>query len=397
MATSAPPALGEGLRTHPPTPGSALLRRVAVARRLDWVLVAAVAGLCALGAALVLSATRQRLIDVGGAPDSYLKRQVLNIAIGAVLAVGAAVVDYRSLRAYAPVIYVASILGLLAVLSPLGSSVRGAHSWIVLPGGFSVQPSEFAKVALVVGIAMLLSEKRDAEDTPRDVDVVLALATAAVPLSLIMLQPDLGTAVVIACLLLGMIAISGAAARWVVGLVVAGIAIGTAAVTSGLISGYQLDRFEAFIDPSKDPQGVGFNVSQAKIAIGTGGLHGQGLFHGAQTQGKFVPEQQTDFVFTVAGEELGLLGAIGIVALLALVVWRGCRIAANAEDLFGRLVAVGVVCWLTFQAFENIGMTVGIMPVTGVPLPFVSYGGSSMFATLTAIGLLENVHLRRYA
>ena len=393
MATSTSYGLGSPTR---PRPGSALLGRAAFVRRVDWLLVVAVAALSALGSALVLSATRQRMTDAGGDPQAYLKRHLLNISIGVVLAVVAAVVDYRSLRAYAPVIYVASILGLLAVLSPLGSTVNGAHSWIVLPGGFTVQPSEFAKVALVVGIAMLLSEKRDAEDTPRDVDVVLTLAVAAVPLGLIMLQPDLGTAVVVSCLLLGMIAISGAPARWVAGLLLGGVALGTLAVTSGAISGYQLDRFEAFIDPSKDPQGAGFNVSQAKIAIGTGGVHGQGLFHGAQTQGKFVPAQQTDFVYTVAGEELGMVGSIGIIALLGLIIWRACRIAAQAEDLFGRLVAVGVVCWFTFQAFENIGMTVGIMPVTGVPLPFVSYGGSSMFATMMAVGLLENVHMRRY-
>jgi rod shape determining protein RodA len=285
----------------------------------------------------------------------------------------------------------------VAVLSPLGKTINGSHSWIVLPAGFSVQPSELAKVALVVGMAMLLSEKRDAENEPRNTDVMLALVFASVPLALVMLQPDLGTALVISALVLGVIAVSGAAIRWVVGLVIGAAVVATVAVQVGFLKPYQLDRFTAFLDPTADPKGAGYNVRQAQIAIGSGGIHGQGLFEGAQTQGKFVPEQQTDFIFTVAGEELGFVGAVGLVLLLGIVLWRATRIAVRADDLYGRLVATGVVCWFTFQAFENIGMTLGIMPVTGVPLPFVSYGGSSMFANLLAIGLLENVHMRRYA
>ncbi|MGN6245065.1 MAG: rod shape-determining protein RodA [Motilibacteraceae bacterium] len=371
--------------------------RESVWPRLDWVLVGTVLAMCVVGSLLVWSATRGRMIDAGGDPQSFVKKNVLNIVIGLGLGLATTFFDYRMLRAYAPVIYVASILGLLAVLSPLGSTINGAHSWIVLPAGFSVQPAEFAKVALVVGMAVLLSEKRDAEDTPRDVDVMLALAFAAVPLGLIMLQPDLGTSLVICCLLLGVIAVSGAKARWVGGLVLAGVLLGFVAVQAGVIHEYQIKRLTSFVDPNADPSGSGYNVRQAQIAIGSGGVDGQGLFHGYQTQGKFVPEQQTDFVFTVAGEELGLVGAGGIIALLGLLLWRALRIAARAEDLFGRLVAVGIVCWFTFQAFENIGMTLGLMPVTGVPLPFVSYGGSSMFANFMAVGLLENVHLRRYA
>jgi rod shape determining protein RodA len=161
-----------------------------------------------------------------------------------------------------------------------------------------------------------------------------------------------------------------------------------------LLKQYQIDRFTAFTDPTKDAQGSGYNTHQARIAIGSGGLFGKGLFHGTQTNGQFVPEQETDFVFTVAGEELGLAGSGLIVLLLGFVLWRGLSIAARAEDSFGTLLAVGVVCWFGFQAFENIGMTVGIMPVTGLPLPFVSYGGSSMFANMLAVGLLQNVHMR---
>jgi rod shape determining protein RodA len=306
----------------------------------------------------------------------------------------AALVDYRSLRAYAPVVYVASCLGLVAVLSPLGKTINGAHSWIVLGGGFQVQPSEFAKVALVVGMAMLLAEQRDAEDGPRSSDVLLVLALAAVPMALVLLQPDLGTVLVLVFIVLGVLALSGASAGWIVGLVAAGAVVCVAAVQLGVLDDYQVDRFAAFANPALDPQGVGYNTNQARIAIGSGGISGKGLFEGTQTNGRFIPEQQTDFIFTVAGEELGLWGGSLLLGLLGVVLWRGLRIASRSKDAFGRLVAVGVVCWFAFQSFVNVGMTLGIMPVTGLPLPFVSYGGSAMFANLVAVGLLQNVHLR---
>jgi rod shape determining protein RodA len=380
----------------PPSRGARLLHRDSLLRRLDWTLLLAVLALSAIGAALVWSATRQEALDTGGDPQAFLKKHILNVAVGLVLGAVASVFDYRMLRAYAPVLYVLSLVGLVLVLSPLGSTINGSHSWIVLPAGFSVQPSELAKVSLVVGMSMLLAEKRDAEDTPRHVDVLLALAVAAVPLTLVMLQPDLGTALVICALVLGLVAVSGAALRWVVGLVAGAVLVAFVAIQTGMLKDYQLDRFRAFYDPSADPKGAGYNVRQSQIAVGSGGVDGQGLFHGAQTQGQFVPAQQTDFIFTVAGEELGFVGAATVVALLGLVLWRVGRVAMQAEDLFGRLVATGILCWFAFQAFENIGMTLGIMPVTGVPLPFVSYGGSSMFASLLAVGLLQNVHMRRY-
>jgi rod shape determining protein RodA len=352
-----------------------------------------VTGLVGIGSLLVWSATRARMTSAGLDPQTFLKKHIINAVIGIALATVAALIDYRSLRAYAPIVYVLSCIGLLAVLSPLGSTINGAHSWIVLPAGFQVQPSEFAKVAIVVGLAMLLSETRDGEDAPRDIDVLLALSFCALPMGLIMLQPDLGTTVVIVFIILGVLAVSGAPSRWVVGLLAAGVLAG-AVVAPHILSSYQKDRFAAFANPTIDPRGVGYNTRQARTAIGSGGLTGKGLFHGTQTQGRFIPEQQTDFVFTVAGEELGLVGAGSIILLLGLVLWRGLRIASMALDPFGRLVAAGVVCWFAFQSFVNIGMTLGIMPVTGLPLPFLSYGGSAMFANLIAIGLLQNVHMR---
>jgi len=363
-------------------------------RRLDWVLALAVAGLVAMGALLVWSATRQRMLDAGLPDTAFLQRHLINAAIGLALASVAALIDYRTLRAYAPVVYVAACLGLVAVLTPLGRTINGAHSWIVLGGGFQVQPSELAKVALVVGLAMLLAERRDMEAGPRGGDVVLVLLVAAVPMALVMLQPDLGTVLVLVFIVLGVLAIGGAPARWVGGLVIAGVVVCAGAVQLGVLDDYQVDRFAAFANPELDPRGVGYNTNQARIAIGSGGLTGKGLFQGTQTAGRFIPEQQTDFVFTVAGEELGLLGASLLLALLGVVLWRGLRIASLASDAFGRLLAAGVVCWFAFQSFVNVGMTLGIMPVTGLPLPFVSYGGSAMFANLLAVGLLQNVHLR---
>jgi rod shape determining protein RodA len=362
----------------------------------DRVLLAAVVALVAVGALLVWSATQQRLVAAGADPTAYLRRHLVNAALGAVLGTVVAVVDPRSLRTWAPLSYVLALLGLLAVLTPLGSTVNGARSWLVLPAGFQLQPAELAKVAVVVGLALVLVERRPGETTaahePTSGDVVLALSLAALPVGLVLLQPDLGTALVLVVVVLAVLALAGARARWLVGLLAAGVLVTAAAVQLGVLDDYQVDRFAAFADPALDPRGVGYNTGQARIAVGAGGLTGAGLFEGTQTRGRFIPEQQTDFIFTVAGEELGFLGAALLLGLLGTVLWRGLRIAACADDLFGRVVAGGIVAWLAFQAFVNVGMTLGILPVTGLPLPFVSYGGSSMLACLAAVGILQNVH-----
>jgi rod shape determining protein RodA len=361
--------------------------------RVDWIIAGSALTLSLLGALLVWSATRPRLIEAGADPNSYLQRHLLNLAIGLVLGTLVAVVDYRMLRAYAPLMYVLSAIGLVAVLL-VGSTINGAHSWIVIGGGFQVQPSEFAKVALVAGMAVLLAERRTNERTSGGKDVLLVLALAAVPLGLVMLQPDLGTAMVLVFTVLGVLALSGVPARWLLGLVLLGVLTIIGAIQLGVLKEYQLERFAVFTNQDQDTLGSAYNLTQAQIAISNGGLTGTGLFKGEQTNGKFVPEQQTDFVFTVAGEELGLLGAGGIILLFGLLLWRALRLAGRSPDLFGRLVAGGVAVWFAFQAFVNIGMTIGIMPITGLPLPFVSYGGSSMFANWMAVGLLLNVHAR---
>jgi rod shape determining protein RodA len=277
----------------------------------------------------------------------------------------------------------------------VGTTVNGSHSWLMI-GGLSVQPAEFAKLGVIVGMALVLAERAEGRlrDHLSDSDLVPALMIAALPAVLILLQPDLGTAMVLIAVVFGVLALAGAPKRWLVGLVALGAAAVYVAISMGVLAQYQLLRFSAFTDPSLDPRGAGYNTIQARVAIGNGGVFGEGLFQGSQTQAGFVPEQHTDFVFTVAGEELGLVGAATIIVLFAVLLWRALRIARNAEDIFGRLAAVGVACWFGFQAFQNIGMCLGIMPVTGVPLPFVSYGGTSMFASLAAVGLLQNIHLR---
>jgi rod shape determining protein RodA len=379
-----------------PSAGTQVTRRSGGAmwlRKYDLTLFACALALSLIGGLLVWSATKGKLIGFETDPEAYLKKHVINLVIGVALGLLVSRFDYRLLRAYTPILWGASIVGLLFVLVK-GSTINGAKAWIALPGGFTLQPSEFAKIAIILGMAMILSEKRDAENEPRDIDVLYALGVAAVPIALVMLQPDLGTVMVTVCAVFAIIAVSGAKTRWLVGLLAGGALVAFVALQVGILKQYQVDRLTAFTDPANDPRGIGYNTQQARIAIGSGGLFGTGLFQGPQTQGRFVPYNQTDFVYSVAGEELGFVGAVGIILLLAILLWRAIRIAVRASDLFGRLVATGIAVWIGFQAFENIGMNLGIMPVTGVPLPFVSYGGTSMFASWIAIGLLQNVHLR---
>ncbi|HUR75495.1 MAG TPA: rod shape-determining protein RodA [Sporichthya sp.] len=359
--------------------------------RLDPVLVIAVLVLCAAGSVLVYSATRPRLQAAGADPQSLILRHLISIGLGLAAAAAVACADYRRLRMYSPPVYLLAVVGLVLVLSPLGATINGSHSWIFI-GGFSAQPVEFAKLALCLGLALLLAERREGTGEFRHAEVVLAVGLAAVPVALVALQPDLGSIMVLVAILAGALVVAAVPARWIVGLAVTALLGAVVAVQANLLSEYQVDRFAAFANPALDPDGVGYNANQARIAIGSGGLTGTGLFHGTQTGGQFVPEQHTDFIFTVVGEETGLLGAGTLVILFALLIWRGCLIARRAPDLFGALVATAVVCWFGFQAFENIGMTLGLMPITGLPLPFVSYGGTAMLANLGAVGLLLNIH-----
>jgi rod shape determining protein RodA len=374
-----------------------LFARDSVARRLDWPILLSALALSLLGSLLVYSATRNRTEINQGDQYYFLIRHLMNTGIGLALMIATVWLGHRALRNAVPILYGLSVLGILLVLTPLGSTVNGAHSWIVLGGGFSLQPSEFVKITIILGMAMLLAARVDAGDKayPDHRTVLQSLGLAAVPIMVVLLMPDLGSVMVMVVIVLGALLASGASNRWVFGLIAAG-ALGAVAVWQlHILDAYQINRFAAFANPSLDPAGVGYNTNQARIAIGSGGLTGAGLFHGSQTTGQFVPEQQTDFVFTVAGEELGFVGAGGIVLLLGVVLWRACRIARETTELYGTIVAAGIVAWFAFQSFENIGMTLGIMPVTGLPLPFVSYGGTSMFAVWIAVGLLQSIRVQR--
>ena len=363
--------------------------------QFDRTLTFAVFSLCLIGTLLVWAATKNWFASQGLDPQYYLKRHIVNLAIGIALAYGTTLIDYRMLRAYTPIVWGLGVIGLIAVLIPgIGTTVNGARAWISLPGGFQIQPAELAKISIIVGISMILSEKLDKDKDPTDLDVVKALGIAAIPLLLILLQPDLGTVLIISAAILAIIGTSGAPTRWVVGLLLVAVMGGLFAIKTGMVSEYQVKRLQSFVDPTADPEISGYQLRQSRITIGSGGLIGKGLFNGPQTNGRFVPEQQTDFIFTVAGEELGFLGSGFILICFGLIFYRAFLIAKRTSDLFGRLVCVGVVAWFAFQTFENIGMTMGLVPMTGVPLPFISYGGSSMFANLIAIGLLQNVHVR---
>jgi rod shape determining protein RodA len=359
--------------------------------RVDWVLVLATGAILVIGTLLVWSSTSDNDALAHGHGTAYLRRHLLNITIGLSLAAAVLVTDHRWVRILAPLVYAGSVLGLLLVLM-MGSTINGSRSWLVV-AGLSLQPAEFAKLAVVVGMALLVAERVEGSRRHRvgNVEVAQMLAIAGVPASLILLQPDLGTMLVLSATVFGVVAISGAPRRWLVTLLAAGVVGATVVVSLGVLETYQLNRFMAFTNPDLDPRGAGYNTTQARIAIGNGGLFGHGLFGGSQTKAGFVPEQHTDFVFTVAGEELGLVGAGVLIALFAVLLWRALMTASRADDMFGRLAAGGIACWFGFQTFQNIGMCLGIMPVTGVPLPLVSYGGSSMFASLIAIGLLLNI------
>jgi rod shape determining protein RodA len=394
-----PAAGGSGaLRAAPGSSGLGrsgwVLAKDSPLRHVDWVLVTVVLALALIGTLVVWSATQPVLAQAGVNPHTYLEKQLLNVAIGLVLMVVVSLIDYRVLRLYAPLVYAAGVAGLLAVLSPLGSTINGAHAWISLPGGFQIEPSEYAKLGLILMIAMIFTMRHEGDRRPGARELILVLVCAALVVGLVVAEPALGVTIVLVMVAAGMIVLSGIRLRWLAALTATGI-LGVLAVWSAhLLKPYQIQRLTAFLNPSADPLGTGYSAAQAKIAIGSGGMLGQGLFHGQLVAGNFVPSQQTDFIFTVVGEELGFVGGVTIIVLLGILLVRALRIAARADDMFGLLTASGIAIWFGVQSFINIGMTIGITPVTGLPLPFVSYGGSAMFADMIAIGVLLSIHRR---
>jgi len=370
-------------------------RTNAPVRHVDVVLIVTTFALAGVGLLMIRSATFERLAAQGLPTTFFVTRQTF--ALGAAVVAGgiAAVWDYRHLRGYSPAIYALAILLLVAVLTPFGTEANGAQRWIALPGGFNLQPSEIAKLAVVIAVAALLHEARG---KPGFGSVVATVALVGVPMGLVFLEPDLGTSIVFVWLAIVLLLVGGAS-FWHLGVLGA---TGIAAVVVGLqlefIEDYQLERLTAFLDAGNPEltQSLTFHTNQSLIAVGSGQLFGKGLYQGTQTNLAYVPENHTDFIFTVVGEEFGFVGAVVVLALFGMIIWRGLRIAVTAKDLFGTLLASAIVSLLVLQVFVNVGMTIGIMPVTGIPLPFVSYGGTSLVTSFTLVGLLLNIHSRRF-
>lgn len=360
-------------------------------RHIDPMLIAVALGLALFGLFMVYSATQQGLRTLGEDPGFYLKKQIAFLMLGVVVMAIVATFDYRLVKVYAGIAYGIMLFALLLVLTPIGDETAGAQRWISL-FGFQFQPAEIAKLTVVAALAAYLSEVREV----RLDHVWRAAGIAAAPMALIFLQPDVGTMMVFAVVLIAALVVAGARARHI--MILVGVAIFGAIIAFhlGIVKDYQIARLQSFLDPAADPLRAGYNLQQAEIAIGSGGLFGRGYLNGSQTNLDFVPEQHTDFVFTVVGEELGFVGAIVLLVLFAVLLWRGFRIALLSRDAFGTLLATGIVTMLAFQVVVNVGMTMGIMPVTGIPLPLVSYGGTAMLTNWAAVGLLLNIHMRRF-
>ena len=355
----------------------------------DRLLFITTLALSMLGLLMIYSATRVGL-ERNNLPASFsMERQMIFVAAGLILFVGLSFLDYRELGQLAHVIYVAMIALLgLVFLFP---AVKGAQRWFDL-GYFQLQPSEFSKTACVLALAAVLGRPQVKLRWGR---IGQALAVMALPGILIFLQPDLGTMLVFAFVTIVMLFGAGISGRQI--LVLSGLGLGAlaAVVQLGVLRDYQVDRIRVLMDPTIDPTGIGWNLRQSKLAIGSGQLTGKGLFQGLQTNFQYVPEQGTDFIFTAVGEQLGFVGGILVVAAFLVLVWRLLVIAANARDRFGALVALGIAAMFAFHVFVNIGMTVGIMPVTGLPLPFLSAGGSSFLNFSIALGIANSIWLRR--
>jgi rod shape determining protein RodA len=362
-------------------------------RHIDPVLLVCTVFISLLGIITVYSATIHGLNHdpTGPADHQFLFKQTLFVAVGVVAMLVIASIDYRKYRDWVVPIYGGMILLLGLVVSPLGSNANGAQSWYAL-AGFQIQPSEISKVALIVSLGVLLAAWKGEVDLRR---LGLALVVAGLPMGLIMLQPDLGTALVFIAISAAMFAVGGVRARYLAVLALVALIGVVGILKSNTLAQYQKDRLTEFVDPSND-SGAGYNLNQSQTAIANGRITGQGLFRGTQTRLGYVPEQQTDFIFTALGEQFGLVGGSLLLGLFSIVVWRIWRTARLARDALGTLLCVGVLAMLVFQIFESMGMTMGIMPVTGIPLPFMSYGGSSTVACFVGVGLVLNVHMHRF-
>ncbi|MBP3342546.1 MAG: rod shape-determining protein RodA, partial [Peptococcaceae bacterium] len=360
--------------------------------KMDISMLITVAAIIALGLVVLDSAASIKT-------NNYVERQLLFVALGASTILIFLKFDYSVLKNYASKLYFVALALLIAVL--LFGSVRGgAKGWFALPGGMTLQPAEFCKILLILSYAQFLSVRRESLNTIQE--LIPCFLFMVPPVLLLLIQPDLGSALVYIFIMIGMLFMAGANRKILFGL----FGGGTIALILYLIGvwkfdiwcpleKYQLNRFLVLFDPSLDPQGAGYNVIQSKIAIGNGGLTGEGLYMGSQSTGAFLPEQWTDFIFAVLAEELGFIGAGTLLILYAFLLYRGLHAAMMSKDLYGTLVAAGIVSMYLFHILENAGMTMGLMPVTGIPLPFVSYGGSSTLTNLVGIAILQNIYIHR--
>lgn len=366
-------------------------------RNFDYTLLITVLLIIAFGLIILSSATHITM-ERGGDQYAYVKKQTMSIFLGLTTIIFMLSINYNSLARYYRVIYVINILMLLAVKF-VGKEAKGAQSWISL-GFFNLQPSELAKIFVIITFAAYLVNRQGELRTFKD--ILPSFLHMGIPMLLILAQPDLGTALVFTAIFFGMLFVAGANPKVLLAVILAG-ALAVSVVLYGQLElgwqkplkPYQLKRLTIFVNPYQDVRDAGYHVIQSQIAVGSGGLWGKGLFKGTQNQLNFLPEQETDFIFSVVGEELGFAGVSAALLLFFILVYRGIRVAAHARDMFGTLLATGIVSMITFHLLVNIGMTAGIMPITGIPLPLFSYGGSAMMANLTAVGILLNINLRR--
>ncbi len=368
---------------------------------MDWAAIFVMLALMAVG--LVFIASAENAQPVNGDNLYYFKRQAAWAAISLVALIVTVAIDYELILRLAPWIYWANI-GLLGLVIVAGSSAYGAQRWLEI-GPIRVQPSEFAKVAMIIAFANFLSaeNRRGPGSLDRLRDLIPSFIYVGLPMLLVFKQPDLGTSLVFIGITIGMLYVAGANSKVLFGLIGGFLGLSSLAIhlhyRIGLwipLREYQLRRLLSFLNPGADLRVTGYHTHQSQIAIGSGRLLGKGLMAGSQNQLNFLPQRHTDFIFSVIGEEVGFVGAVAVLGLFLLLAWRGTIIAARAKDKAGSLLAIGVVSMLVFHVLVNIGMASGIMPVTGLPLPFISSGGSSLLANCVAVGLLLNVDMRRF-
>jgi len=362
----------------------------------DLILVFATLLVSIIGVVMVYTATRGSLLAQGEDPKTFLKKQALFVFLGVIVMVVVALIDYRRIEPIANILYWLIILALLGVFV-VGSSAQGAARWFSL-GPLQLQPSEFAVLALILAVSAYCA-RREADGLAWR-DVFRLLIMAGIPIFLVLLQPDLGTAMIMVIVTLVLLAVAGLPIRILIMLLVGTALFAVIAVESGLLHHYQIARLTTFLNPnshSTNPyvQSAIYNEQQAKNAIGSGGVFGSGIGHGVETNLGYVPEQQTDFIFTAVAEQLGFVGSVVVLALEGVIAWRILHAAVVARDTFGRLICSGLFAFLAFSVFQNAGMTMGIMPITGIPLPFVSYGGTAVLVFFSAVGLALSVGARR--